>query len=73
VPNRLTNSRASGLLIGASTADRFEVSTAIDVVLPLERLQELLRWLKAKDNAAAEQSRWRSSGRGRACPTASVA
>src|SRR5258706_4823182 len=32
----------AGLLIGASTADRFEVSPAIDVVLPLERLQELL-------------------------------
>jgi hypothetical protein len=43
----------AGLLIGASTADRFEVSPAIDVVLPLERLQELLRWLQAKDNAAA--------------------
>jgi Domain of unknown function (DUF4194) len=39
----------AGLLIGASTADRFEVSSAIDVVLPLERLQDLLRWLKARN------------------------
>lgn len=43
----------AGLLIGASTADRFEVSPAIDVVLPLERLQELLRWLNAQHNTAA--------------------
>jgi hypothetical protein len=47
----------AGLLIGASTADRFEVSPAIDVVLPLERLQELLRWLQGHhDPAAGTQS-----------------
>lgn len=40
----------AGLLIGASTADRFEVSPAIDVVLPLERLQDLLRWLRAQSS-----------------------
>ncbi|PWU47501.1 hypothetical protein DLJ47_30425 [Micromonospora sp. S4605] len=43
----------AGLLIGPSTADRFEVSPAIDVVLPLERLQDLLRWLKAHNAAGA--------------------
>jgi hypothetical protein len=43
----------AGLLIGASTADRFEVSPAIDVVLPLERLQELLRWLQGHHDTAA--------------------
>lgn len=37
----------AGLLIGAREADRFEVSPAIDVVLPLERLQELLAWLQS--------------------------
>ena len=37
----------AGLLVGARDADRFEVSPAIDVVLPLERLQELLTWLDA--------------------------
>jgi hypothetical protein len=42
----------AGLLIGASTADRFEVSSAVEVVLPLERLQELLRWLKGERAAA---------------------
>jgi hypothetical protein len=44
----IENLNRAGLLIGASTADRFEVSPAIDVVLPLERLQDLLRWLKTQ-------------------------
>lgn len=38
---------SAGLLVGASTADRFEVSPAIDVLLPIERLQSLLAWLRA--------------------------
>ncbi|HZM74557.1 MAG TPA: DUF4194 domain-containing protein [Candidatus Limnocylindrales bacterium] len=46
--NAIESLSRAGLLIGASTADRFEVSRAIDVLLPLERLQELLRWLKAQ-------------------------
>ena len=41
----------AGLLVGPRAADRFEVSPAIDVVLPLERLQELLRWLQAANSA----------------------
>lgn len=45
----------AGLLVGARTADRFEVSPAIDVVLPLERLQELLRWLQTVNAADAPQ------------------
>ena len=45
------NLNRAGLLIGASSADRFEVSRAIDVVLPLERLQSLLAWLE-QQNAA---------------------
>ena len=40
----------AGLLVGLSTAERFEVSPAIDVVLPLERLQELLRWLRSQND-----------------------
>ena len=39
----------AGLLIGASTADRFEVSRAVDVVLPLERLTALLDWLTSEN------------------------
>jgi hypothetical protein len=40
----------AGLLIGPSTADRFEVSNAIEVLLPMERLQELLAWLRAQNS-----------------------
>jgi hypothetical protein len=46
---------SAGLLVGLRTADRFEVSPAIDVVLPLERLQELLCWVQAK-NSTGEAS-----------------
>ena len=47
------NLNRAGLLVGASAADRFEVSRAIDVVLPLERLQSLLAWLERQNTAAA--------------------
>src|SRR5207247_913978 len=40
----------AGLLVGPSTTDRFEVSPVIDVVLPLERLQDLLRWLRTQNS-----------------------
>lgn len=46
----------AGLLIGPRTADRFEVSPAIDVVLPLERLQDLLRWLQTANGAAEAEA-----------------
>ncbi len=36
----------AGLLMGPSAAERFEVSRAIDVLLPLERLVALLEWLE---------------------------
>lgn len=45
----------AGLLIGASTSDRFEVSRAVDVVLPLERLTALLDWL-TNENASGNPS-----------------
>lgn len=44
----IENLITAGLLIGQHDADRFEISPAIDVVLPLERLHELLRWLQAQ-------------------------
>ena len=37
--------KSAGLLVGASDAERFEVSRAIDAVLPLERLKDLSTWL----------------------------
>lgn len=36
----------TGLLLGPATGDRFEISRAIEVLLPMERLQELLTWLR---------------------------
>lgn len=55
----------AGLLIGTSTADRFEVSPVVDVLLPLERLQALLQWLRTQngdpstpdDDGSPERSR----------------
>ncbi|WP_202879203.1 DUF4194 domain-containing protein [Nocardioides cynanchi] len=44
----------AGLLIGPSTGDRFEVSIAIEVLLPLERLQDLLRWLMDQNGTDPE-------------------
>lgn len=42
----------AGLLIGPSTGDRFEVSAAIEVILPVEKLRELLAWLRAEDGTS---------------------
>lgn len=39
----------AGLLIGPSTGDRFEVSPAIEVILPVEKLRELLTWLRTEN------------------------
>jgi hypothetical protein len=39
----------AGLLLGPSASDRFEVAGAIEVLLPLEKLTELLNWLRAEN------------------------
>jgi hypothetical protein len=44
----------AGLLIGPSTADRFEISNAIEVLLPLQRLQQLLAWLQAQNGSTGD-------------------
>lgn len=41
----------AGLLIGPRTADRFEVSAAIEVLLPMEKLTELLTWLREQNRS----------------------
>lgn len=46
----------TGLLIGASTSDRFEISAAIEVILPLEKLHELLTWMREESSAPANPS-----------------
>jgi hypothetical protein len=43
----------AGLLIGAIAAERFELSRAVDVVLPLERLTALLDWLENENAGTA--------------------
>lgn len=41
----------SGLLLGGSASDRFEISDAIEVLIPVEKLLELTRWLKEQNTA----------------------
>jgi hypothetical protein len=38
---------SAGVLIGRKDAERFEVCRALDVILPLEKLQHLLTWIRA--------------------------
>lgn len=50
----------AGLLVGAAQGERFEISPAVETLLPIERLAELLVWLRegaegeSLDEAAAE-------------------
>lgn len=46
--NAIESLNRAGLLVGSATDDRFEVSPVIDVLLPLERLQALLEWLRGQ-------------------------
>ncbi|MDN5896273.1 MAG: DUF4194 domain-containing protein [Nocardioides sp.] len=45
----------SGLLIGATTEDRFEISEAVEPLLPLELLQELLSALQRANGTGEER------------------
>lgn len=45
---------SAGLLIGRSDAARFEVSNAIEVLLPMDKLQQLLAWLREQNGAGTE-------------------
>jgi hypothetical protein len=40
----------AGLLIGRSDGDRYEISPAIESLLPLEKLDTLLAWLRDKND-----------------------
>lgn len=50
--NALAQVYKTGLLIGRSTADRFEISGAIEVLMPIDTLEALLAWLR-EQNAPA--------------------
>ncbi|MCC8251193.1 DUF4194 domain-containing protein [Saccharothrix luteola] len=43
----------TGLLIGRKTGERFEVARAIDTLMPLSRLTELLAWLRQQNTDGA--------------------
>ncbi len=54
--NAITSIVKAGLLIGTATEDRFEISEAVEPLLPLELLQELLEALqKANGGEAVER------------------
>ena len=46
----------TGLLIGRKNAERFEIARAIEAVMPLSKLTELLQWLKRENGCDDEQS-----------------
>jgi hypothetical protein len=46
----------TGLLIGPSTGERFEISAAIEVLLPLEKLTELLEWIRTQNESAGDST-----------------
>jgi hypothetical protein len=45
----------TGLLVGPRTGERFEISEAIEVLMPIHRLKELLAWLQAQTDRIAEE------------------
>ncbi len=52
--NAVSSVNKAGLLIGAPTDDRFEISEAIESLLPLELLQELLASLRQTNDTSDE-------------------
>jgi hypothetical protein len=45
----------TGLLVGPKTGERFEISEAIEVLMPMPRLKELLAWLHAQQDRPADE------------------
>jgi len=54
--NAVASVQKAGLLIGSPTDDRFEISEAVESLLPLEVLQELLVTLRQANEAPPEPS-----------------
>ncbi|WNV90360.1 DUF4194 domain-containing protein [Umezawaea sp. Da 62-37] len=57
----------AGLLMGPRTADRFEISNAVEVLLSMEKLTELLAWLRHQ-NHSEDSSAERVSNAGSSTP-----
>jgi hypothetical protein len=54
VQNAIIAIAKSDLLIGRSDGDRFEISNAIEVLLPIPKLRELLGWLQTQNGTAPD-------------------
>ncbi len=54
--NAVSSINKAGLLIGSPTDDRFEISEAIESLLPLELLRELLDGLRRTNDPVAEEA-----------------
>ncbi|HEY1133689.1 MAG TPA: DUF4194 domain-containing protein [Nocardioides sp.] len=52
--NAVASIYKTGLLLGPATAERFEISPAVETLLPLERLVDLLAWLDEQAAASTE-------------------
>jgi hypothetical protein len=56
VERAIDNVYKTGLLIGRKTAARFEIARAIEVVMPLAKLTELLAWLRQQNGSQQHAS-----------------
>ncbi|MGN0063961.1 MAG: DUF4194 domain-containing protein [Nocardioides sp.] len=54
--NAIANVYKTGLLVGLSTADRWEVSPAVEAMLPIEKLYELLQAFRERNRPEETQT-----------------
>jgi hypothetical protein len=54
IRNAIANVYKTGLLVGLSTADRWEVSPAVEAMLPIEKLYELLTAFRERNRGERE-------------------
>jgi hypothetical protein len=54
--NAIANVHKTGLLVGLTTADRWEISPAVEVMLPIEKLYELLEAFRERNRPDAEHA-----------------
>ena len=60
--NALETLCSAGILIGRRDADRWEISRAIDLLLPLETLQQLLAWMRTSGQLEQRATQIASAG-----------
>lgn len=54
VRNAIANVYKTGLLVGLSTADRWEISPAVEAMLPIEKLYELLEAFRERNRGESD-------------------